>query len=226
MEGPEPGGMPAPLPGDPASVFRPIQPGDRDRAREPIRVQPPPKAPERRGLFPPEEPGLLRPLPPEADPQAEAARQITLGKEALAAGEYARAASRFRQAASSDPREPLALFLLAQAEFALGKYDEAFAAIEAGMKLKPDWPTADFRPLELYGARVQDFSEHLRRLEHALARYPEDAVLTFLYAYELWFDGRRDEAVPLLQRALDLAPGKTFIERFLRTRPAGPVVAR
>ena len=93
-----------------------------------------------------------------------------------------------------------------------------------GMRLEPDWPLANFRPVTLYGDNVTDLPEHLRRLENALNRHPDDAVLLFLYAYELWFDGRQDEARPLFQRATAVAPDRSFSERFLLARPDQPTL--
>jgi hypothetical protein len=214
-----------PLPGAPASVFRPIGPADRARAQEPV---PPdrPKLPEPEPRPPDREPGLPRPPRPETDPKAESKRQVALGNEAFAAQEYARAVNRFGLAVKLFAQDPMAHFLLAQAQFAIGKYDEAVEAIHAGMRLQPDWPNSRFRPAELYGPNAADFPEHLKRLEAAVDRHPDDPVLLFLYAYELWFDGRQEEALPLFRRAAAVAPDKTYIERFLQAQPEGAVAAR
>jgi hypothetical protein len=170
-----------------------------------------------RDLRPPkrEPPPLPGPAPAATDPKVEAARQMRLGNEALTTGDYARAERRFQGAAAVSP-EPLALFLLAQARFALGKYQEAVAAIQAGMHLQTDWPAAPFRPRELYGENRADYPVHLRQLADALARHPEDPFLLFLYAYQLWFDDRRDEARPIFGRARAVAPDPSLSERFLQ----------
>ena len=39
--------------------------------------------------------------------------------------------------------------------------------------------------------------------------------LLFLLGYELWFDGKRDDATVLLRRAASLALDTTIIDRFL-----------
>jgi tetratricopeptide (TPR) repeat protein len=132
--------------------------------------------------------------------------------------EYGRAALRFRQALRVRPRDAVAHFLLAQALLALGKYPEAVDAIHAGMALRPDWPTVNFQPLELYGPNVTEYPEHLGALEATLGRHPNGPVLLFLYAYQLWFDGRKEEAWPLFRRALPRAadPGA------IRPLPARP----
>src|SRR5262249_25061977 len=113
------------------------------------------------------------------------------------------------------PEEPQAHFLLAQANFAVGKYREAVAAIQSGLRLQPDWPTSKFRPRELYGENVAEFTEHFQALEDALKHYPNDPVLLFLSGYQLWFDGRQDEARPRFERAARVAADPSFIKRFL-----------
>ncbi len=92
------------------------------------------------------------------------------------------------------------------------------------MTLQPDWPAVRFQPLELYGANVADYPDHLRRLEDTLRRFPDDPVLLFLYAYELWFDGRKDEARTLFLRARPGAADPGLIDRFLRALPPAPVL--
>jgi hypothetical protein len=207
-----------PLPGEAAGRFRPIPPGDRERAQKP--APPPAEAPPPRpGERPP--PGLPPPPQPEADPRAEAARLLRLGKELFARGEYGWAAHRFRQAAALRPGDAEGQFLLAQALFAQGRYAEAVDAIHAGMRLRPDWPAAPFRPIDLYGAAA-DYADQLRALEDALAANPNDPVLLFLDAYQLWFAGREEDAVKLFQRAARVAADRSFSESFLRAaRPVG-----
>src|SRR5439155_2525697 len=114
-----------PLPGRDAGVFRPLDPDNRDRARRP--VVPPKEQPKRDPVPPPPE----RPLPPppmKQNPVDEGQRQLELGKEAFARGEYGRAAERFRQAVDLMPANPLAHLLLGQAQLALGNNPRAFDA--------------------------------------------------------------------------------------------------
>jgi Flp pilus assembly protein TadD len=149
---------------------------------------------------------------------------VEAGRTAFAEQQYGRAELHFRRAIAAVPAEPLAHFLLAQALVALGRYHQAVEAITAGLALRPDWPTVRFRPLALYGTHVADYSEHLATLEAALRRHPNDPVLLFLSGYVLWFDGRRDEAGPLLRRALRFGGPAADIDRFLRALPPAPVI--
>jgi tetratricopeptide (TPR) repeat protein len=157
---------------------------------------------------------LPRPGQPEPDPKAENARLIGLGNEAFAAGEIGRAAHRFRQAIQVAPNEPRAYFLLAEANIALGKYDEAVDALHSGLRLKPDWPVERFRPSALYGKDDAAFRADLRKLMEARDRHPDEYELNFLSAYLLWFEGRQDEARPLFRKAA--AAGNGFAESFLK----------
>ena len=216
--------VPPPLPERPmAPAEQPAPPAPRPKAPAPLPPKPAPAKEEAPKEKPAEhKPAELPPAPlPEPDPKDESARQASLGRAAFAAGQYGRAAFRFRQAVVVAPGEALPHFLLGQTLFALGKYGEAVAEVHTGLALQPDWPTRAFRPLELYGDNVADYPEHLARLEEALSRTPDDPDLLFLYAYQLWFDGRQDEAVPVFQHAARVAPDKGDAGRFLRDRPPG-----
>jgi len=163
---------------------------------------------------------------PAPKPPDKNAGQLALGKYAFAIKEYGRAERRFTQAIVDGPDYALAQFLDGQALFALGKYQEAVLAIQAGMRLRPNWPSAQFRPRELYGADAPDFTEQLQHLEEVLERNPRDPVVPFLFAYELWFDGRQEEARTIFSRAAAVTPDRTFIDAFLSARPGMPVAKR
>jgi tetratricopeptide (TPR) repeat protein len=161
---------------------------------------------------------------PEDDPKAENARLVALGKAAFADGEYGRAVGRFSQGVRIAPREPLAHFLLAEALFATGSYVESVEAIHRGLALQPDWPAMGLRPLQLYGGNIAEYPAHLGRLETALANNPNDAALLFLWAYQLWFDGRRHEAHEALEKARRAGADADDINLFLRALPPAPVL--
>jgi hypothetical protein len=202
-----------PLPGEPASVFRPVDEDNRARAqRSPPPANPGEEIAEARGSDP-FGPGMTRPLP---DARAEHRRLVTAGKAFFRSRHYGRAAECFARAVAVAPDEAMGHFLLAQAYFALGKYQEGVAAIETGLRLWPDWPTERFRARDLYGPDGDEFSEQFRRLQDTLAGRPDDPALLFLTGYELWFDGRRDDALPLLRRAAGLLPNLAAVERFLQ----------
>jgi hypothetical protein len=215
-----PAPIPPPAPEEPPPAAPPPPAAEEPQPLPPPKNPPPPKkeAPQPKPAVRPAP--RLPPAPrPELDPKDEAVHQVETGKADFAAGLYGLAAFHFRQALADNPDDTRTNFLLGQALFALGKYPAAVAAVHEGLRFHPDWPTSPLRPLELYGDNVADYPAHLARLEAALTRNPDDPVLLFLYAYELWFDGRQDEAVPLFQRAARRAPDPTDSQRFLGARP-------
>jgi hypothetical protein len=209
-----------PLPGK--IVSKPSGPPVRpkEEAKPPDEPPPPPK----KAKEPPEPPPVLP--PPETDPKRESERLMNLGLVAFSTEGFGLAAQRFRQAVAADPKGARAHFLLAQAWFAVGRYREAVEAVHAGMGLHKNWPRAPFQPrVDLYSGIEPAFAEHLKRLETASKAAPKQGALKFLLAYELWFDGRRDEAVPLFRQARALSPDPTFIDQFLAAAVPGPVAA-
>lgn len=203
-----------PRPGGAAAMLPPRKVNEPPPKKMP---EPPPKvvAPPNANIPPMFEPAPRQAPRPEKDKAAEAVRQIRLGREAFADGEFGRAGERFRHAATLAPDEPQAHFLLAQALFAMGKYRESVAAIYDGMKAMPEWPREHFPPRELYGEGGRDFPLHLDRLRQSLDRDPSNPALLFLYGYQLWFDGRRADARPYLQKAAAAVADPKPIERFL-----------
>jgi hypothetical protein len=166
----------------------------------------------------PQKPAALMPDPPKAvklPGRAEADRAVETARKSFSEGQYGRAAELFARAADMTPNEPSALWLLSQAEFALGKYREAVDAIAAGMALRPDWSEARFNSRDLYWKKPELFDDHLKALRDAVASFPDDPILLFLLGHELWFDGKADEAKALMLKAKQLGNGKTPAEKFL-----------
>ena len=193
--------VPPELAGPPA-----VKPAPAPRAARPA---PPPR---------PVAPDLPRVAPgpaPAAGGQAGADRLAEAGRKAFAAGEYGRALELFRRAAELTPHEPSAHYLVSQAQFALGKYREAVAAIAAGIAVRADWPDARFVSRDLYWKTPEAFDEHLKALRQAVAAFPDDPELLFLLGHQLWFDGRHDEARPLFQKAATVGKERTPAGAFL-----------
>lgn len=171
-----------------------------------------------------------RPAPPTRpvkardalDMRADMQRLLRKGNDAFAAGDYKQAVNLYQQALAAAPLEPMPYFHLAQAHLALGRFVEAGVAIERGMRLHADWPQAPFQVRALYRDHPGDYDRHLGALAEEVGRNMNDEALLFLLAYQLWFDGRRDEAVVLFRRAAALAHDTTLIDRFLKAaQPPG-----
>lgn len=182
-----------------------------------IKPVPVPKAARPAAPAPPAAPDLRRDLPrmPAAGAQADADRITEAGRRAFTDGQYGRALELFRRAAELTPKEPAAHYLVSQAQFALGKYREAVAAITTGMAVRPDWPNARFHSRDLYWKKPELYDDHLAALRQAVAALPDDPALVFLLGHQLWFDDRRDEARGLFQKAEDMGKGQTPAAAFL-----------
>ncbi|MSR52065.1 MAG: hypothetical protein EXS09_02100 [Gemmataceae bacterium] len=205
----------------------------------PIQVQPPIivnniiQAPQAPAVVPPRPPVIPaefgqvalpapKPLPPvpkklvePAKPmlgQPDADRVAEAGRKAFADGQYGRALELFQRVATITPNEPSVHFLISQAQFALGKYREAVSSIADGIALRVDWSDARFVARDLYWKKPAIFDDHLRPLIQAVEAFPDDAGLLFLLGHELWFDGKREEAKPLVLKARKL--GKSPAESF------------
>jgi hypothetical protein len=193
-------------------------------AKPPANMEPPKKeipAPPKPVPPPPGD----RPAPPglpepKAEPLEESRRLTDLGQSAFRAQEYGLAAQRFRQAVEVEPAQSIPYFLLAQAYLAVGKYKEAVSAIENGMLRQQDWPLSAFEPrVDLYKGIEEDWFAHKKQLADVQALHPDQPVYLFLQAYQWWFDGQRDQAALMFERARVLAPENAFIEAFLKVVP-------
>ena len=194
-----------------------------DKAKPPVaRAKPPeaPPAPKAKADPKPVDLGAPGPLPLAAgkapNPRAEADRQIALGRAAFSEREFGRAIECFRRAVAVAPEESPAYFLMAEAQYAIGKYDEAVTSIAEGLKRRADWPKSGFRSRDLYDKIAPTYDEHIKNLRDALAGTPDDPRLLFLLGVMLWFDGQQDAAKGLFERAARLARYAAPIEALLR----------
>jgi hypothetical protein len=144
---------------------------------------------------------------PDPDPVKEAARQLKLGRESFALGEYGKAGEHFDRAAVANPKAAEPHFLKAQAAFAAGSYADAVAAIRAGLVIDPAWPAGTFDPKEPYGANPAAFAAHLAELRKVTAANPGESTLEFLLGYQLWFVGEKVEARKWFDAAEKRIPG-------------------
>jgi tetratricopeptide (TPR) repeat protein len=187
--------------------------------RSPEVVKPPPDDQQPERLPKPASPPPPPPKPEEdrRDPN-DPWRLMDLGKAAFTNQEYGNAARRFGQVTEVAPNLPLGYFLRAQAEFALGKFRLAVRSVEAGLRLKPEWPgVKTFHPrLTLYKGHEAEFDVHLRRLADATQERPLDGDLLFLYGYQLWFDGRPAEAVVYFERARAVGANLPLLDSFFK----------
>jgi hypothetical protein len=218
----QPGGKPnlIQIPAPPADK-RPRERMDLPKKVEPPKAPAPQEPPKKEAAAPKPPPPPDKPeVPaPKEGPLEESRRLTELGMSAFRERQYGLAAFRFLQAAEAEPAQAVPYFLLAQADVALGKYKDAVAAIEKGMRRQENWPLSAFQPRDLYKGIEEDWFAHKKQLADAQALHPNQPTYLFLQAYEWWFDGQRDEAVLMFERARVLAPDNEFIAEFLKVVP-------
>jgi hypothetical protein len=168
------------------------------------------------------------PKPPEEDlwtprtnPSDEARRLLELGLRAFRADDYGIASLRFRQATEVDPTYNRAFILLAQAELALGNYHEGVLALQAALRLKPEFPATDFHPrVELYGGRDEAWQQHRQRLLETHKRHPRNADYLLLLGFVDWFGDRRVDSLTWFRQARPLLPDPRPADLFLKSAAA------
>ncbi|HEY2250140.1 MAG TPA: tetratricopeptide repeat protein, partial [Planctomycetaceae bacterium] len=148
------------------------------------------------------------------------------GEAAFKSGDYAGAVYAWRHAALDDPQNGLVTLLLGQALFAMGKYDEAAGAIQAGMHHLPkdQWGVVVGHYTELYG-KTHDYTDQLRALEKAMQAKSEDPALRFLTGYQYAYLGFTERAIEQLDHAVKLAPRDEMSKQLrdtLRAKTAKP----
>ena len=135
-------------------------------------------------------------------------------------GGLPRALDLFREAVEQRPTDRVAWFLKANAEWELGRINEAVA----------DWRRAGTARIPLELAAQAEESQNWARAERfyllALEVSPESASAHFLYGHLLWRQlGATEEAIALLRRATSLAPGSApfWAELALALETAGQI---
>ncbi len=97
--------------------------------------------------------------------------------------------------------------MMSQALFAIGQYDEAAGAVQAGMNVLPEdkWGTVVSNYTQLYG-NSQDYTDQLKALEKARDAKPDSPALRFLLGYHYGYLGYAKQAVRELDKAMQIEP--------------------
>ncbi len=137
---------------------------------------------------------------------------IHLAMAATRAGDPAAALARLDPILAATPNHPYALLQQARALRALGRTDEANAALAEAIDRRPDFAEAraDLAAALGAGVRGSERGEGLEPLRAAAARFPGSPELTLALARALADSGRGDEARATLEAArtrLPLEPG-------------------
>ena len=144
-----------------------------------------------------------------------AMRYIGFGDSYFAKQKYSEAYDRYKKAAQAGPSVADASFRQAFVLSAMGKYGDAVKAVKEGLKINPDWPTSDFRLSELYGVDENVKQANLNAMIRDAGHDPTDSNVALLLGIHYYFDDRREDAKPLLQRAAKLSGNDSPAAAFL-----------
>lgn len=127
-------------------------------------------------------------------------------------GEYDAAVAGLDRAVKASPKDSVLHEVRALSLFALGRYDEAAAALNAVLAVAPgmDWTTMS----GLYGS-VDDYTTQLRRLEAFCKANPGNAAGYFVLAYHYLVGGHADLAADALEVVVAKQPGDAVAKRLL-----------
>jgi len=128
------------------------------------------------------------------------------------AGDYTGALAGFDQALKLSPKDSVIHEVRALALFALGRYPEAAAALNAVLATAPgmDWTTMS----NVYGS-VDAYTGHLRKLEEFCRTHPDDAAAHFVLGYHYLVGGSSDMAAAALKVVVAKQPGDVVAKRLL-----------
>jgi tetratricopeptide (TPR) repeat protein len=140
-------------------------------------------------------------------PTANARAFIERGEAAFKAGRYDEAVYEWRHAIVDAHQDPILVLQLAQALFAVGKYEEAAGATQSAMRQLPDqeWGSVVRRYQELYG-NSHHYTEQLKSLEKAIKNKPNDPALRFLAGYHYGYLGFFKQSIAQFDKVLEIEP--------------------
>ena len=142
---------------------------------------------------------------------------------AFKAGDYAAALAGFDKALKLTPNDSVIHEVRALTLFALGRYPEAAATLNAVLAVAPgmDWTTIS----NVYGS-VDAYTQHLRKLEDFCKSHPGDAAAHFVLAYHYIVGGHAEMASEALKVVVAKQPGDMVAERLLEAlQPPTPAEA-
>ncbi|MFM7107962.1 MAG: tetratricopeptide repeat protein [Planctomycetaceae bacterium] len=147
-----------------------------------------------------------------ADSVTEAERAFDEALARFKAGDYTAALAGCDKAVKLGPKDPIVHEVRALALFALARYPEAAATLNAVLASAPgmDWTTLS----GLYGS-VDAYTLQLRKLEEFCQAHPTDAAAWFVLAYHYLVGGHTDMAADALRVVVAKQPGDVVAKQLL-----------
>lgn len=148
------------------------------------------------------------------EPTAAQLQPFDDGLAKFKAGDYGGALQKFDQALRDIPNDPVIHEVRALSLFALGRFQEAGAALNALLATSPgmDWTTMS----GLYGDPAA-YTAQLRALEAHCRANPDDAAAMFALAYHYLVIGQQESAVTVLKHIVKIQPKDVVAARMLQS---------
>ena len=166
--------------------------------------------------------GVGSTAPAPATSTTDAAVDDALAK--FKAGDYAAALTGFDKALKLSPNDSVIHEVRALTLFALGRYPEAAATLNAVLAVAPgmDWTTIS----NVYGS-VDAYTGHLRKLEDFCKSHPGDAAAHFVLGYHYLVGGHAEMAAEAFKVVVAKQPGDMVAKRLLEAlQPPQPAEAK
>ena len=135
---------------------------------------------------------------------------------------YNSALERYRDAATTAPDLAESYFRQAFALLGSSQYESAKKALDRGLRVRPNWPDANFELATLYGPKGHlAKTSHRESLATAIEQNPQSADLHLLMGVMLFCDGERERSQLFFDQAIELgANAEHLYDRFIAPRPA------
>ncbi len=139
--------------------------------------------------------------------------EMIKGEREFRKGMYQLAELHFTRAASLSEDVPGSLLALAHTYFAVakGSYSQPSLYLRRTLKLVPELPLVNVRPISFYG-RAEWYSRDVARLEEHVRANPNDPDALFVLGYLKWRDDKTAEADEALSSALTNADSEELKE--------------
>jgi tetratricopeptide (TPR) repeat protein len=147
------------------------------------------------------------------EPSQTDAAQATFdaAREQFKAGNYAQALALADQALQGLPSDPVLHEFRALCLYAVGRYDEAAAALYAVLTNGPGWTWATM--IGLYPS-AEAYTQQIRALEQHVKANPEAPAGHFVLAYHYMTQGHKEQAASEFKKVSQLQPKDTLSARF------------
>jgi len=151
---------------------------------------------------PPQRPAAGEVAKPRRTDSTRSGHLVTIGDRLFRTGNLHRAAERYEQALSADPRAAAPRVRLAQVAIVRGRYSEAANRYREAMTSEPGWLINAPDVQSIYG-EPSDFAKQIARLESHLQAEPKDRDAWLVLGAQWYLSGQSRKASDVFLRLSD-----------------------